>query len=195
MELLPCSGFKSNICAHPKGFVQKVMATATATATAAVVCCGYGPMSEVSLQVHKQWGTKEPPFIFCIAFFVPCSPDNYMFNIYGALDPAIDKKSKPYQVLKRFMDGTKEEQDKKFKLIPRVAEGGWFVRKACGDPPTPAIMGNKVNQVHALLTPIANAQTVAQICTKGKGYFEVDFNLGESAVAGGILKVVLGPCK
>lgn len=152
MELYPCEGFKTNICAHPKGFVQKV--------------------------AKQEWGPDGPPFIFCVQFFVPCSsPNNYMLNIYCAEDPAADANGR--RVLQRFMDGDKEEQYKKFKLIPRVAEGGWFVKKACGDPPTPAIMGTKVKQ----------------ICTKAPHYFEVDFDLGASSVAGGIVKVVLGPAK
>eukprot|EP00658_Telonema_sp_P-2_P037661 TRINITY_DN2707_c0_g2_i2.p1 TRINITY_DN2707_c0_g2~~TRINITY_DN2707_c0_g2_i2.p1 ORF type:complete len:397 (+),score=109.42 TRINITY_DN2707_c0_g2_i2:88-1278(+) len=154
VELLPCSEFKPNIGSHPKGFIQRV-------------------------QKHDWGAGQSAPFIFCVQFFVPCSsPNNYMLNVYCAQDPT-QKNSQPQMVLDRFMNGTTEEQDRKFKLIPRVAEGGWFVRKACGDPPTPAIMGTKVKQ----------------LCHKGQGYFEVDFDLGASSVAGGIVKIVLGPCK
>jgi len=153
VELFPCDELKTNICSHPKGFVKKVS--------------------------KMDWGPEGPPFIFCVQFFVPCSsPNNYMLNIYCAADPS-KKDSNAQKTLQTFMDGDKAERDKKFKLIPRVAEGGWFVRKACGDPPTPAIMGTKVSQ----------------LCFKGDNYFEVDYDLGASSVAGGIVKIVLGPCK
>eukprot|EP00658_Telonema_sp_P-2_P020698 TRINITY_DN18204_c0_g2_i1.p1 TRINITY_DN18204_c0_g2~~TRINITY_DN18204_c0_g2_i1.p1 ORF type:complete len:251 (-),score=55.57 TRINITY_DN18204_c0_g2_i1:164-916(-) len=140
---------------------------------------GAHPKSFVSRVARAGWGGQPPPFLFVVSFHIPCSkPHNYMLNIYAAADPRL-QGSQPQAVFESFMNASKEEQDKKFKLIPRVAEGGWFVRKACGDPPTPAIMGTKV----------------AMNCIKGAGYFEVDFDLSTSSVVGSIVGIVTGPAK
>jgi hypothetical protein len=37
-------------------------------------------------------------------------------------------------------------RDARLKLIPRIVEGNWIVRRAC--PPTPAILGAKLKQHH-----------------------------------------------
>eukprot|EP00658_Telonema_sp_P-2_P023353 TRINITY_DN19356_c0_g2_i1.p1 TRINITY_DN19356_c0_g2~~TRINITY_DN19356_c0_g2_i1.p1 ORF type:complete len:441 (+),score=68.88 TRINITY_DN19356_c0_g2_i1:232-1554(+) len=143
----------SNVSSHPNGFVQKV--------------------------ARADWGEAGVPFLFCISFHVPCSsPGNFMFNIFCVQDPGLHN-SPGSRVLKNFISASGEVQRKKFKLIPRVAVGSWLVKKACGDPPRPAVMGSKVKQT----------------CHNGDGYFEVDLDLSTSAVVGSIVTVVLGPCK
>lgn len=78
-----------------------------------------------------------------------------------------------------FITGTKEYQDLHFKLIPRVVEGNFVVKRTVGQ--TPAILGTKLAQ---------------------KGYydakqnvFELEVNVNSSLVAGQILGIVSGAAK
>jgi hypothetical protein len=48
-------------------------------------------------------------------------------------------------VLKPFFFGDSDEyRDQRFKLIPKIVEGNWVVRKSVGS--TPAILGTKLKQ-------------------------------------------------
>jgi hypothetical protein len=76
---------------------------------------------------------------------------------------------------------TKDDSYRKsrFKYIPSVAEGAWFVRKTVGQ--TPVILGNKLTQFY-FNDP------------QGQ-YVEVDVDVSSSSVAGSILGVVKGYAK
>ena len=65
-------------------------------------------------------------------------------------------------------------RDSRVKIIPRIAEGGWVVKKVVGS--TPAILGKKVKQLYYR--------------DNIKNYIEIDADVGSSAVAGKILSTV-----
>lgn len=68
-------------------------------------------------------------------------------------------------------------RSKRIKLIPRVVEGAWMVKRAVGTKP--AIIGTKLKHRYF----------------DGDGYSEVDVDVGSSAMAVGVLKVVKGYAK
>lgn len=82
-------------------------------------------------------------------------------------------------LLHRFVTGTDDFRDGRLKIIPRVAEGSWVVKKAIGR--VPAILGRKLKQSYYY-----NAE---------RNYLEIDADLGSSSVAGRIISMVKGTCK
>ena len=76
-----------------------------------------------------------------------------------------------------FLEGNDEFCKGRFKLIPRVVEGSWVVKKGVGS--TPAILGKKLDQRYY----------------QGTNYFELDIDVGSSSVAGSILGLVKGYAK
>ena len=73
-----------------------------------------------------------------------------------------------------FLEGDDHERDSRLKIIPRIAEGPWLVKKGVGT--TPAILGRKVKQTY-----YRNLY---------KNYIEIDADVGSSVVAGKILSLV-----
>ena len=73
-----------------------------------------------------------------------------------------------------FLEGDDHERDSRLKIIPRIAEGSWLVKKGVGT--TPAILGRKVKQTYYRNTY--------------KNYMEIDADVGSSVVAGKILSLV-----
>ena len=76
--------------------------------------------------------------------------------------------------MKVFLEGDDHERDSRLKIIPRIAEGPWLVKKGVGT--TPAILGRKVKQTY-----YRNLY---------KNYVEIDADVGSSVVAGKILSLV-----
>ena len=71
----------------------------------------------------------------------------------------------------------REFRDSRLKLIPRVVEGNWTLQEGVGN--TPAILGTKVSQRYY----------------RGNNFFEVDYDIGSSSVASGIVRLLLGYSK
>jgi len=69
------------------------------------------------------------------------------------------------RTLERFLDGNDNYRHERFKMIPRVVEGNWVVRKGVGT--TPAILGTKLHQSYY----------------EEQNYFEIDVDVGSSKVA------------
>ena len=76
--------------------------------------------------------------------------------------------------MRAFLDGDDQTRDSRLKIIPRIAEGSWLVKKGVGT--TPAILGRKVKQTY-----YRNSY---------KNYIEIDADVGSSVVAGKILSLV-----
>ena len=76
--------------------------------------------------------------------------------------------------MRAFLDGDDQTRDSRLKIIPRIAEGSWIVKKGVGT--TPAILGRKVKQTY-----YRNSY---------KNYMEIDADVGSSVVAGKILSLV-----
>ncbi|KAJ8774252.1 hypothetical protein K2173_009683 [Erythroxylum novogranatense] len=86
----------------------------------------------------------------------------------------VTKELAPGSLLQRFVDGDDEFRNSRFKLIPSVPKGSWIVRQSVGS--TPCLLGKAVD------------------CTyiRGPTYLEVDIDIGSSAVANGVLGLVIG---
>lgn len=100
--------------------------------------------------------------------------------VYFSVDPSFQSgtpEHAPFErLLDRFLNGTDEFRTSRFKIIPRIAEGHWVVKKTVGT--TPAILGNKLTQTYC------HDET--------NSYLEIDVDVGSSKVGGGILSMVKG---
>mmetsp|Transcript_4980 Transcript_4980/g.9631 ORF Transcript_4980/g.9631 Transcript_4980/m.9631 type:complete len:1118 (-) Transcript_4980:203-3556(-) len=123
-----------------------------------------------------------------VNFMFPGGADNW-FNLTcyfipkhsSELDIAPD--SEEYQnfnrLLHRFLTCEDKFRTSRFKIIPRIAEGNWAVKKVVGT--TPAILGNKLTQTYY---------------KDPNGHFiEVMSDVGSSKVGSGILNMVKGSAK
>lgn len=112
---------------------------------------------------------KKLPFILVINLEVPAKP-NYSLVLYYAAERPIKKDS----LLGRFVDGSDIFRDARFKLIPRIVEGYWMVKRAVG---TKACLLGK-----------------AVTCNyfRQDNFLEIDVDIGSSSVAKSIISLVLG---
>lgn len=121
--------------------------------------------------------------LFVFNFMVPGTP-NYNLVLNFALDvdqPQADTPPGFARLLRAFENGTDEYRNTRFKLIPRVHEGSWLVKSAVGS--TPAILGRKL--------PLRHFRGQAGAVR----YIEIDIDVGATAVAGQILRLVKGYAK
>lgn len=75
-------------------------------------------------------------------------------------------------MLKEFIEGDDEYRNSKFKIIPQVVEGAYFVQRAIGN--TPAILGKKISTEYY----------------SGDNWFEICVDIGSSRVAGSFFNLV-----
>uniref|UniRef100_K3W5F2 START domain-containing protein n=1 Tax=Globisporangium ultimum (strain ATCC 200006 / CBS 805.95 / DAOM BR144) TaxID=431595 RepID=K3W5F2_GLOUD len=129
------------------------------------------------LKRHEEQGT-EMPFTFVINFVVPGNPCISLVLYYQAPHPSVLTDGSPFaDLMADFLEGTDEFRDERFKLIPCIVEGSFIVRQAVGS--TPAIVGKKLRQPYY----------------HGKQYFELDVDIGSSAVANRVVGLVSGYTK
>lgn len=111
-------------------------------------------------------------FLFIISFLAP----GYMCTIYfKRREPKISNFSEVFERnLAAFCDGhtDKKYRDKRLKIIPRVMEGGFVVRKAVGGKP--GILANFMKTEYYT----------------GPGYLEVDIDISSSGLAKRVMGVV-----
>ena len=86
------------------------------------------------------------------------------------------------RLLQQFIDGDDEFRDSTLKIIPRVSEGSWVVKKGVGR--VPAILGKKVAQTYHISRGEGGANVV-----------EVDADLATSRIAGQIVGLIKSYCK
>ncbi|CAI5481216.1 unnamed protein product [Closterium sp. Yama58-4] len=109
------------------------------------------------------------PFFFIVNMQVPAAQQYSMVFYWAMEEPPTDSS-----MLGQFINGDDIFRNTRFKLIPRIHQGAWVVKRSVGT--TPLI--------------IAGALTVQYF--KGPDYFEVDVDIGSSAVANGVVRFVLG---
>ncbi|CAI7747896.1 unnamed protein product, partial [Closterium sp. NIES-53] len=109
------------------------------------------------------------PYFFIVNMQVPAA-QQFSMVFYWAMDEPPTEAS----ILGQFINGDDIFRNTRFKLIPRIHQGAWVVKRSVGT--TPLI--------------IAGALTVQYF--KGPDYFEVDVDIGSSAVANGVVRFVLG---
>ncbi|RLN98212.1 hypothetical protein BBJ28_00000002 [Nothophytophthora sp. Chile5] len=119
---------------------------------------------------------EDRPFIFLINFMLPGPPHHSLVLYFTPEDPAELKKNSVFADLcHELLRGPSDEfRTQRLKLIPRVVQGSWPIREGVGT--TPAILGTKIYQHYY----------------QGKDYLEVDYDVGSSTVATGILNLMLG---
>ena len=149
-----------HICAHPDNVVYKM---------------------------NKAWmenGSKEserPPFIFCVNIILPGPPFLSAVHYMTPKDPSMLTDGSPFaELMGDFMDmesGNNEFRDSRFKIIPGVRSGGWFVERSVGS--TPAIMGKKLRVPYH----------------RGVNHFELGIDVASSSVANAVVGMVGGMTK
>ncbi|KAG0466936.1 hypothetical protein HPP92_018516 [Vanilla planifolia] len=112
---------------------------------------------------------KKLPFILVINLQIPAKPNYSLVMYYGAERP-INKQS----LLARFVEESDVFRDSRFKLIPRIVEGYWMVKRAVG---TKACL-------------LGKAVTCKYL--RQDNFLEVDVDIGSSSVARNIMGLVLG---
>ncbi len=121
-----------------------------------------------------------PPFIFVVQLQIPGVEHQLGYVSYFAPpDMSMLEDDTPLaRVLKPFFFGDDDGyRDLRFKLIPKIVEGNWVVRKSVGS--TPAILGTKLKQTYH----------------RGTNYFELDVNIASSSVAAGVVRLAAGYAK
>jgi len=145
------------------------------------MCAQPGERVQQALKREKETGVKElPPFIFAVNLCVPGDKTYHQVS-YFAVDNfgEIEKPTTPFgKLMNQFIFGDSDDfRLKTFKLIPRIVEGNFVVRKAVGSKPT--ILGRKIK--HYFI--------------RGDNYFEIIVDIASDPVAQRIVKLVLGYTK
>ncbi|KAL7259680.1 hypothetical protein ACSBR1_005546 [Camellia fascicularis] len=129
-------------------------------------------ISQVALHpsslVQSQAG-KKLPFILIVNLQVPARP-NYSLVLYYASDRPVNKDS----LLDKFVNGSDMFRDSRFKLIPRIVEGYWMVKRAVGTKA--CLLGKAVTCKYH----------------RQDNFLEIDVEIGSSSVARSVISLVLG---
>merc|ERR1712238_444257 len=122
--------------------------------------------------------SEMPPFVFVVNISLPGPPNYHMVYYYGVDDMAVidgsDGTPSSRLCNEFFFDKDDAFRDNTFKLIPKIVEGNFMVRKAVGS--TPAIMGRQIKQTYI----------------QGERFFELMIDTGSSAVAAGVIRICNG---
>eukprot|EP00814_Leptocylindrus_danicus_P019982 CAMPEP_0116026578 /NCGR_PEP_ID=MMETSP0321-20121206/13956_1 /TAXON_ID=163516 /ORGANISM="Leptocylindrus danicus var. danicus, Strain B650" /LENGTH=335 /DNA_ID=CAMNT_0003499447 /DNA_START=56 /DNA_END=1063 /DNA_ORIENTATION=+ len=122
-----------------------------------------------------------PPFVVAINIIVPGPPFYHLVMYYKVddMDAINGKAGTPFsQLANKFFFGESDKfRDETFKLIPKIVDGNFVVRKAVGS--TPAIMGNKLKQYYV----------------RTDRFFELILDVGSSPVASNVVKIAKGFAK
>jgi len=145
------------------------------------ICTHPGERIQLALARERATGVQElPNFVFCVNLILPHTQNFHAAFYFGLEDiNLIHDTSAPFgKVANRFFFGDSDEyRDETFKLIPRIVDGNYLVKRAVGSKP--AILGNKIPQTYI--------QT-------GR-FFEIICNIAEDKVASSIVKFTLGYAK
>jgi len=150
------ASIRDGICNHPHERVQLALAREKEQKAAGVT-------------------SDTPPFIVCINIIIP-GPPVYHTVFYYAVDDlsminGMDGTPSSKLANEFFFTGTDEFRHKTFKLIPRIAEGPYVVKKAVGTKP--AIMGTKLKQTYV----------------RGERFFEIVLDCGSDRIASKVIKL------
>mmetsp|Transcript_3770 Transcript_3770/g.9884 ORF Transcript_3770/g.9884 Transcript_3770/m.9884 type:complete len:1027 (-) Transcript_3770:1839-4919(-) len=146
------------------------------------------PTERIQLALKREKEMKEkglqcdtPPFIFAVNIIVPATQCFHAVFYYAVDDMStIDGTdgTPSSRLCQKFIFGDSDVfRDETFKLIPRIVEGNFLVRKAVGS--TPAIMGTRLKQYYV----------------RNERFMEIVLDCGSSQVAEGVIKLSLGYAK
>eukprot|EP00271_Cylindrocystis_brebissonii_P012561 TRINITY_DN312_c0_g1_i1.p1 TRINITY_DN312_c0_g1~~TRINITY_DN312_c0_g1_i1.p1 ORF type:complete len:881 (+),score=144.51 TRINITY_DN312_c0_g1_i1:380-3022(+) len=114
--------------------------------------------------------SSKKPFFFIVNLQIPAAEHYSMIFYWATQDPLA-----PGSLLSRFSSENDDLfRNARFKLIPRIVQGAWVVKRSVGS--TPLI--------------VAGALKVAY--HRAADYVECDVDIGSSTVANGIVRFVLG---
>lgn len=126
------------------------------------------PDNRVSAALRKAQSLKS--FVFAVNLQVP-GKDHHSAVFYFGTDDTVQ----PGSLLHRFINGDDAFRNQRFKIVNRIVKGPWIVKKTVG------------NYGACLLGK-------ALTCNyhRGQNYFEIDVDIGSSAIASAILHLALG---
>jgi hypothetical protein len=148
--------FHTGMCAHPEERVQQ------------------------ALKRERETGLKElPEFVFAVNLCVPGQINYHNVYYFGADKACMEEirmQTTPFgRLMYQFLYGGSDEyRNKTFKLIPRIVEGNYIVRKAVGTKPT--ILGRKIKQYYI----------------SGERYMEVIVDIASDPIAQRVTKLCMG---
>ncbi|MED6193635.1 hypothetical protein PIB30_021466 [Stylosanthes scabra] len=123
-----------------------------------------------ALRRAQSQGKSLKSFIFAVNLQVP-GKEYHSAVFYFATEDPVQSGS----LLNRFIDGDDAFRNQRFKLVNRIVKGPWIVKKAVGSY-SACLLGK------------------ALTCNyhRGPNYFEIDVDIGSSAIANAILHLALG---
>lgn len=147
------------------------------------LCSHPGERVQLALERERKTGVKElPEFVFAVNLCIPGDVIYHAVFYYGIDKATMDEiqsgETAFGRLMNKFIFGDSDEfRNNAFKLIPRVVEGNFVVRKGVGTKP--AILGKKIKQCYV----------------KTDRYFEIIVDIASDGVANRITKLCLGYCK
>lgn len=147
----------TGMCAHPQERIQQ------------------------ALRRERETGIKElPEFVFAVNLCIPGDKTYHQVSYFGIdnFDEIKHPKTPFGRLMNEFIFSDSDDfRLKTFKLIPRIVEGNFVVRKAVGSKPT--ILGRKIKHYFV----------------RADNYFEIIVDIASDQVAQRIVKLVLGYTK
>jgi hypothetical protein len=120
--------------------------------------------------------TGDKRFLFIVHFYT--NPEHLVITF--ALRPEVLESDAGFRTAwTRFVEGDDSYRSTRLKILVRIIEASWFVRKAVGENPKPAILGTKMDVKYF----------------KGEGYIEALCDCTSSMVAASLLGVCKGASK
>jgi Protein ENHANCED DISEASE RESISTANCE 2, C-terminal len=163
------------------------------------ICSHPSERIQSALKLEKESGQRQlPPFIFAVNLCVPASTGGggtptkgvkgkstscyHLVAYFGIEDVAMITTNCGATALGRlcnkfFFGSSDKFRDQTFKLIPRIADGNYIVRKAVGSKPS--ILGKKLKQHYV----------------RSDRFMELIVDIGSDSVATRIVKLALGYAK
>lgn len=133
---------------------------------------------QLALKRESETGVRElPPFVFAVNLCIPGNVTYHQVSYYGIdnMEEIVQGKTPFGRLMKEFIFGESDQfRDDHFKLIPRIVEGNYIVRKAVGTKPS--ILGKKIKQYYV----------------RGERFFEMIVDIASDPIAQRIVKLALG---
>lgn len=154
------------------------------------MCAHPGERVQMALERERTTGFRElPEFIFAVNLCIPADTIYHAVFYYGIDKATMDEikncRTAFGRVMNKFMFGDSDDyRNQTFKLIPRVVEGNYIVRKGVGTKP--AILGKKIKQCYVRGGGSGNDD---------HRYFEIIVDIASDPVAKRITKLCLGYIK